>query len=104
MVPVDGLGENCDELIEAVNKRDSRLFSQALDHVAEAAKRASPGEVQDALARLSPVLRRSLGPRVSNGQVGSSGAPTCMARCRPWPMASVNGSGWLPVSIALSSS
>jgi len=56
MVPVDGLGENCDELIEAVNKRDSRLFSQALEHVAEAAKRASPGEVQDALGRLSPVL------------------------------------------------
>jgi hypothetical protein len=50
------LGKICDELVDAVDRRDEERFTKALERIAAATPTADPAEVQDALVTLEPVL------------------------------------------------
>jgi hypothetical protein len=50
------LSESCGELIDAASRRDGERFGEALGQMAAAARSAGPDELDDALARLAPVL------------------------------------------------
>jgi hypothetical protein len=53
---VASLGEGCADLIGALTDRDQARFYELLPQVAAAARQAGADDVQDALARLTPVL------------------------------------------------
>jgi hypothetical protein len=47
---------NCAELVDAVHAEDTERFYAALERIVASAREASPGEIQDGLVRLQPVL------------------------------------------------
>ena len=56
MLFTKSLAKSCDELMDAVHKRDDQRFHDALERIVGATAKASPAEVQDALGKLTPVL------------------------------------------------
>ncbi|MEN3615192.1 hypothetical protein AAH979_37390 [Plantactinospora sp. ZYX-F-223] len=50
------LGKSCDELIDAAARRDADGFHKTLERIAGATTKAKPGEVQEVLGRLAPLL------------------------------------------------